>query len=93
MIIYDETALIHEYIWADGKIVTVVENGTLCYVHRDHIGRPVFATKDAGGTSGLLRKILFGIAKANRRGNNAVLHLINQDHGVRSCRLSFFWTG
>ncbi|MFQ1701120.1 hypothetical protein ACJ5NV_11035 [Loktanella agnita] len=29
-------------------IVAVVENGALYYVRTDHIGRPVFATNDAG---------------------------------------------
>ncbi len=42
------STLIREYIWAGGMIVGVVENGTLYFVRTDHIGRPVFATDDAG---------------------------------------------
>ncbi len=42
------STLIREYIWANAMIVGVVENGTLYYVRTDHIGRPVFATDDAG---------------------------------------------
>ncbi|MEJ6401873.1 hypothetical protein V8J85_03175 [Yoonia sp. 2307UL14-13] len=42
------STLIPEYIWANAQIVGVVENGALCYVRTDHIGRPVFATDDTG---------------------------------------------
>ncbi len=42
------STLIREYIWANAMIVGVVENGTLYLVRTDHIGRPVFATDDAG---------------------------------------------
>ncbi|WP_108813218.1 RHS repeat-associated core domain-containing protein [Loktanella sp. Alg231-35] len=49
---YDETAgtssLIREYIWANGTVVGVYENGTLYFVRTDHIGRPVFAIDGAG---------------------------------------------
>lgn len=50
--LYDESTLtstlIREYIWADGMIVAVVENGVLYSVRTDHIGRPVFATDSTG---------------------------------------------
>ncbi len=42
------STLIREYIWAGGMIVGVVEAGQLYFVRTDHIGRPVFATDDAG---------------------------------------------
>ena len=51
--LYDESlqtsSLIREYIWANGTVVGVYENGTLYFVRTDHIGRPVFAT-DVNGT-------------------------------------------
>jgi len=42
------STLIREYIWAAGQAVGVVEGGQLFFVRTDHIGRPVFATNDAG---------------------------------------------
>ena len=49
---YDESlgtsTLIREYIWADGMVVAVVEGGALYFVRTDHIGRPIFATDEAG---------------------------------------------
>ena len=46
--LYDESlgtsSLIREYIWANGGVVGVYENGTLYFVRTDHIMRPVFAT-------------------------------------------------
>ncbi|MDO6591948.1 hypothetical protein DS901_02640 [Loktanella sp. D2R18] len=49
---YDESlgtsTLLREYIWADGMVVAVVEGGALYFVRTDHIGRPIFATDDAG---------------------------------------------
>ncbi len=35
-------------IWAAGQAVGVFEGGQLFFVRTDHIGRPVFATNDAG---------------------------------------------
>ncbi|MFG5382852.1 RHS repeat domain-containing protein [Yoonia sp. R2-816] len=42
------STLIREYIWASGMIVGVLEAGQLYFVRTDHIGRPVFATDNAG---------------------------------------------
>jgi len=50
--LYDESlgtsSLIREYIWANGQVVGVYENGALYFVRTDHIGRPVFATDSSG---------------------------------------------
>lgn len=49
---YDNTTgtstLLREYIWANGQIVAVVEDEEIYFVRSDHIGRPIFATDDAG---------------------------------------------
>ena len=42
------STLLREYIWLDGLPVGVVESGTLYYVRTDHIGRPIYATDNAG---------------------------------------------
>ena len=42
------TTLLREYVWMDGTVVAVVEDGAVYHVRTDHIGRPIFAT-DAGG--------------------------------------------
>ena len=42
------SSLIREYIWANGTLVGVYENGQMYYVRTDHIGRPVFATDSTG---------------------------------------------
>jgi len=41
-------ALIREYVWFDGAPIAVIEGGVVYYVRSDHIGRPVFATTQAG---------------------------------------------
>lgn len=42
------SSLIREYIWTNGTLVGVFENGQMYYVHTDQIGRPVFATDSTG---------------------------------------------
>ena len=42
------TTALREYIWAAGQVVGVFEGGQLYVIRTDHIGRPVFATNDAG---------------------------------------------
>ncbi len=42
------TTPLREYTWAAGQVVGVVEGGQLYFVRTDQIGRPVFATNDAG---------------------------------------------
>ena len=40
--------LIREYVWLDGALVAVVENGAVYAIRTDQIGRPVFATDNLG---------------------------------------------
>jgi uncharacterized protein RhaS with RHS repeats len=42
------TTALREYIWAAGQVVGVFEGGQLYFVQTNHIGRPAFATNDAG---------------------------------------------
>jgi hypothetical protein len=43
-----ESALIREYVWNGWVPVAVIEGGVISFVRADHIGRPAFATNDAG---------------------------------------------
>ncbi|WP_139212301.1 RHS repeat-associated core domain-containing protein [Jannaschia pohangensis] len=42
------TTLLREYVWMDGTVVAVIEDGAVYNVRTDHIGRPVFATDMSG---------------------------------------------
>ena len=79
--LYDESAgtssLIREYIWADAKLLGVVENGTLYYVRTDHIGRPVFATDGAGAKVWEASYLPFGGLQASS-GPNSTLRFPGQ---------------
>ncbi len=73
---YDETAgtssLIREYIWANGTVVGVYENGTLYFVRTDHIGRPVFATDGVGTKVWEASYLPFGGVQASSGPNPAL---------------------
>ena len=40
--------LLREYVWLEGMPVAVIEDGEIYAVRTDHIGRPLFATDEAG---------------------------------------------
>ena len=71
--LYDETlgssSLIREYIWANGQVVGVYENGTLYFVRTDYIGRPVFATDGAAAVVWEASYLPFGGVQASNGPN------------------------
>ncbi len=74
--LYDESAgtssLIREYIWANGTVIGVYENGTLYFVRTDHVGRPVFATDSAGTKVWEASYLPFGGVQASTGPNPAL---------------------
>ncbi len=44
------STLLREYIWLDGLLVAMIENGYISYIRTDHIGRPVMATDAYDGS-------------------------------------------
>ena len=79
--LYDESlgtsSLIREYIWANGGVVGVYENGTLYFVRTDHIMRPVFATDVSGAVAWEASYLPFGGMEASS-GPNPTLRFPGQ---------------